>query len=100
MTTRVYVLGTDTGVGKTAVTCALLRHACASGLTALPFKPVASGPPGPAADPERLLRAADLASSELEAICPLRYSKPIAPGLAEHRAHFLGGSSSQPASEM
>jgi dethiobiotin synthetase len=90
MTARVYIVGTDTGVGKTAVTCALLRHARARGLTALPFKPVVSAPESPDADPARLLRAAGLSVSDLETICPLRYPEPIAPGLAERPSDFLG----------
>jgi dethiobiotin synthetase len=90
MTIRVYIVGTDTGVGKTAVACALLRHARARGLAALPFKPVVTGPLGPDSDPARLLRAVDLPQSELDTICPLRYPEPIAPGLAAHRPHFLG----------
>ena len=35
--------GTDTGVGKTTVTCALLEAAKSKGLTTLALKPVASG---------------------------------------------------------
>jgi dethiobiotin synthetase len=97
MTSRAYIVGTDTGVGKTAVTCALLRHARACGLSALPFKPVVSGPDGPDADPARLLRAADLPFSELDAICPLRYAEPIAPGLADQPAQFLGEPAPTPA---
>jgi len=96
MTSRVYIVGTDTGVGKTAVTCALLRHARARGLSALPFKPVVSGPVGPDADPDRLLRAADLPASDLEAICPLRYLAPIAPGLADQPSQFLGAPAPTP----
>lgn len=38
-----FVTGTDTGVGKTTVTCALLAAAKAKGLTTLALKPVASG---------------------------------------------------------
>jgi dethiobiotin synthetase len=38
-----FVTGTDTGVGKTLVSCALLRQARMRGLSAAGFKPVASG---------------------------------------------------------
>jgi dethiobiotin synthetase len=41
--TGYYVTGTDTGVGKTFATCALLRAARAAGHVALGMKPVASG---------------------------------------------------------
>lgn len=38
-----YITGTDTGVGKTAVSCALLRGLRATGLRAAGMKPLASG---------------------------------------------------------
>ena len=38
-----YVTGTDTEIGKTFVTCALLREARAAGVDAIGMKPVASG---------------------------------------------------------
>ena len=39
----VFIAGTDTGIGKTYVTCALLRALRARGLRAVGMKPVASG---------------------------------------------------------
>ncbi|MEW6169804.1 MAG: AAA family ATPase, partial [Pseudomonadota bacterium] len=39
----IFVTGTDTGVGKTLVACALLRRARWRGLRACGFKPVAAG---------------------------------------------------------
>ena len=38
-----FVTGTDTGVGKTVVACALLHSFTASGLRAAGMKPVAAG---------------------------------------------------------
>jgi len=38
-----FITGTDTGVGKTYVACALLRAAQATGLSTLGLKPIASG---------------------------------------------------------
>lgn len=38
-----FIAGTDTGVGKTTVSCALLAAAKAKGLTTLALKPVAAG---------------------------------------------------------
>ena len=38
-----YITGTDTEIGKTFVTCALLREARAAGVEAVGMKPVASG---------------------------------------------------------
>ena len=43
MTTGFFVTGTDTGVGKTVVACALLRAYAARGLRAVGMKPVATG---------------------------------------------------------
>jgi len=43
----IFVLGTDTGVGKTAVSCAILRILKSRGAPVFAFKPVATGfPPG------------------------------------------------------
>ncbi len=86
---RLFLVGTDTDCGKTAVTCALLRSARAGGLTPLPFKPAASGPEGPASDPARLLRAAEISELELPLLCPMRYEPPLAPGIADEPARFL-----------
>ncbi|MBQ2380261.1 MAG: dethiobiotin synthase [Akkermansia sp.] len=38
-----FIAGTDSGVGKTSVTCALLRDLCARGIDAMGYKPVACG---------------------------------------------------------
>jgi dethiobiotin synthetase len=43
MTGGTFITGTDTGVGKTMVTCALLRKCAAAGLRAVGMKPVAAG---------------------------------------------------------
>lgn len=90
--TRIFIVGTDTGAGKTAVTAALLHTATARGLKAVPFKPAQSGSDRPP-DAERLLSAAGLSFDELAAACPLRYEQPLAPGLAEDPSPFLGSRS-------
>ncbi|MBQ4636889.1 MAG: dethiobiotin synthase [Akkermansia sp.] len=38
-----FIAGTDAAVGKTYVTCALLRSLCAAGVNAVGFKPIACG---------------------------------------------------------
>lgn len=38
-----FIAGTDSGVGKTYVTCALLRSLCEQGINVMGFKPVACG---------------------------------------------------------
>jgi dethiobiotin synthetase len=42
----IFIAGTDTGVGKTLVACALLRGLDSHGLRAAGMKPVAAGAPG------------------------------------------------------
>lgn len=76
-------------MGKTAVTAALLHTARTRGLLTIPFKPAQSGNDRPS-DIERLLTAAGLPIAELDAACPLRYEPPLAPGLADDPAPFLG----------
>jgi dethiobiotin synthetase len=88
-----FVTGTDTGVGKTEVACALLEAARARGLDAVGMKPAQSGV-GPAepSDAERLA-AASGGSEPLEAVCPYSFGPPLAPAVAarvEGRAISFG----------
>jgi dethiobiotin synthetase len=53
-----FVTGTDTGVGKTTVSVALLRHARRAGLRPIPFKPVETGCDPEPADAGALWRSA------------------------------------------
>jgi len=77
-----FVTATDTGVGKTEVTCALLRDARARGLDAVGMKPAQSGVvPGEPSDAERLARASDGAEA-LEVVCPYSFAAPLAPAVA------------------
>jgi len=77
-----FVTATDTGVGKTEVTCALLRDARARGLDAVGMKPAQSGVvPGEPSDAERLARASDGAEA-LEIVCPYSLAAPLAPAVA------------------
>jgi dethiobiotin synthetase len=90
MTRRLFFVGTDTGAGKTQVICALLGAAARAGIVAVPFKPAESGPDGPKSDRARLLAASVLAETEASELAPLRWQKPIAPGLADDANPFLG----------
>ncbi|HET8541672.1 MAG TPA: dethiobiotin synthase [Anaeromyxobacter sp.] len=77
-----FVTGTDTGVGKTEVACALLRAARAAGLDAVGMKPAQSGESGGApSDAERLLDACDRVEP-FEAVCPYVLAAPLAPAVA------------------
>jgi dethiobiotin synthetase len=85
-----FVTGTDTGVGKTLVTCALL-HACAgSGLRAVGMKPVAAGAVGKGGelsneDVEQLVAAGNVAAPR-SLVNPYCFEQPIAPHIAAQMA--------------
>jgi dethiobiotin synthetase len=89
MMVRLFVVGTDTAVGKTALCEALLSRARARDRRWIPFKPAQSGRDEPS-DAQRLRRAAGLPEASLPAICPLQYDEPLAPGIAEDPARFTG----------
>jgi dethiobiotin synthetase len=76
-----FVTGTDTGVGKTTISAALLRHARRRGLTPIPFKPVETGCNGPPADATRLWNAARPPTA-LSETCLYALRLPAAPSLA------------------
>ncbi|MEW6314257.1 MAG: dethiobiotin synthase [Pseudomonadota bacterium] len=76
-----FVAGTDTGVGKTLVSCALLRGFVARGLRAVGMKPVAAG-----CDDVDRLRAAGNVEAGCAWVNPYALSAPIAPHLAARQA--------------
>lgn len=77
-----FVTATDTGVGKTEVSCALLASARAAGLDAVGLKPAQSGVgPGEPSDAERLWEAAGRVEP-LDAVCPYSFAPPLAPAVA------------------
>lgn len=85
-----FVTGTDTGVGKTVVACALLKAYAARGLRAVGMKPVAAGAEAAAAglkheDVERLMAAASVAAAR-ELVNPYCFAPPIAPHIAAREA--------------
>jgi dethiobiotin synthetase len=83
--TRLFVTGTDTDVGKTVVSCALLRAAARQGLQTIGLKPLASGcrrePDGTLLcdDAQALLEASTL-PVPLEAFTQYYFEPAIAPG--------------------
>src|SRR5262245_42420004 len=81
----VFVTGTDTGVGKTVVACALVRALRARGVAVAAMKPIETGVgvAGPA-DAIALREAAAL-DVPLEDVCPQLFALPAAP-LAAARA--------------
>lgn len=83
MTRRgLFVTGTDTGVGKTLVGCAVLRGLRARGLDVGALKPVETGvgPDGPA--DALALAAASGAADPPEDVCPQAFALPAAPSAA------------------
>lgn len=76
-----FVTGTDTGVGKTAVTAGLARWALRRGLRPIPFKPVETGC-APVAEDARLLWQAAGRPIEEREVCLHRFRLPAAPAQA------------------
>ena len=87
---RIFVTGTDTGVGKTEVSAALLSLLADAGLRPAPMKPYESGCADRRQPADALtLRAAARSSDPLEDICPHRFRAPLAPGIAARRQHAV-----------
>ncbi len=80
---KLLVSGTDTGIGKTVVTCLVLRALQARGKSAVGMKPIAAGinPQGKWDDVEQI-RAASSISAPLEDIAPYRLRSPASPDFA------------------
>jgi dethiobiotin synthetase len=74
-----FVTGTDTGVGKTVVSCALARGLRASGLDVGVMKPAETGVPASGPQDALALREAAGVDDPLSLICPLQLTLPAAP---------------------
>jgi dethiobiotin synthetase len=85
-----FVTGTDTGVGKTLVTAALLRRLRESGTRVAGMKPVAAGsiagPEGPANEDALLLQAESSVRHPYATVNPWLFEPAIAPHLAAAEA--------------
>lgn len=90
MTQSLFVVGTDTGVGKTLVACALLHRLRRDGVRAVGMKPVAAGASeaedGLQSDDARALRAAGNVDAPPHLTSPYVLPDPISPHLAARRA--------------
>ena len=75
------ITGTDTGVGKTFVACALAHALRAGGRRVTVMKPVETGVTG-VPDDARRLREAAADPAALDEICPYRLRAPLAPVVA------------------
>lgn len=81
-----FITGTDTGVGKTLISTALINALRGQGLRVSGMKPVASGCIDNGyglrnEDADQLLEAANV-SADYDLICPYRFMPPIAPHIA------------------
>ncbi len=85
-----FVTGTDTGVGKTLVSCALLRGFASRGLRAVGMKPVAAGASmarGRLVNEDvTALKAAGNVEAPDELVNPYCFAPPIAPHIAAAQA--------------
>ena len=82
----IFVTGTDTAVGKTEVSCGLLRAWRAAGRDIAAMKPAQSGVgPGEPSDAERLAAAAGTGDPP-ELVCPYSFAAPLAPAVAARLA--------------
>ena len=88
--TSLFITGTDTGIGKTLVSCGIAAALTAQGKRVGVLKPAETG-----CDrregvlyPDDAMRLADYAQSSLpiETICPYRFSPPVAPSVAAEQA--------------
>lgn len=81
-----FVTGTDTDVGKTICTKALLQAAHAQGISTLAYKPIAAGcfetEQGLRNQDALILQANSTISVDYDAINPIAFKDPIAPHIA------------------
>ncbi len=81
-----FITGTDTGVGKTFVTCALLHTLKAQGIAAIGMKPIAAGgemtPDGLNNEDVEALHLASVVKLQREDLNCYLLSEPIAPHIA------------------
>jgi len=86
----VFIAGTDTGIGKTLIACALLRGLARSGLLTVGMKPVAAGARRRQGvcynDDVEQLRAAANVDAPRQTINPYCFGPPIAPHIAAREA--------------
>lgn len=80
----IFVSGTDTGVGKTIVACAIARGLRSAGVDVGVMKPAETGVTAAGPEDAIALRAAAGVEDDLSLICPLQYEMPAAPEASAH----------------
>jgi hypothetical protein len=88
----IFITGTDTGVGKTFVTCALARGLRAEGVDVGVMKPIETGVTTAGPEDAIALRDAAGVDDALDLICPLQYAMPAAPQAAARAEGRVVGS--------
>ena len=83
---RIGITGTDTGVGKTIVACALVTALKARGQRVGVMKPIETGVSRGAEGSDHLLLASAAGVEASVDVCPLIYAEPVAPWIAARRA--------------
>ncbi len=83
----IFVTGTDTGVGKTVASCALIHALAKAGIAAHPFKPVAAGAVRQGEhwaneDTLALIAAAGLGADAIARVTPVLLKEAMAPSIA------------------
>jgi dethiobiotin synthetase len=81
-TTGIFVTGTDTGVGKTLVSCALIASFRKKGLKVGAMKPIETGVGAEGPLDAIALRDAAGSTDPLATICPQQFALPAAPNAA------------------
>jgi dethiobiotin synthetase len=86
----VFVTGTDTGVGKTLVSCALIHALKARGVPVMPMKPIAAGAESidgqwENEDSMALMEAAGCPASRMGDVTPILLREAMAPHIAARR---------------
>src|SRR5579862_1265300 len=81
MSSNLLISGTDTGVGKTTIGCALAFALKARGRRVGVMKPVETGVETTPMD-AAALKASSGSQDALDLICPFRYRTPLAPAVA------------------
>ena len=90
MHTGFFITGTDTGVGKTLVTCALLEAFAEQGRKVIGMKPVAAGcdpaPDGMQCEDVVLLQKHSNVTAALKLVNPYAFAPPVAPHIAAEQS--------------
>jgi len=81
-----FITGTDTGVGKTRIACALLRGFAEAGKTTVGMKPVAAGAENGRWEDVEVLCAASTVRAPRDVVNPYAFEPAIAPHIAAELA--------------